>query len=71
MTGPFPAEARLLRAAEVTELLNISSSTLQSWRQGGSLEAVPLPKGGWRYPSTQPLIQRALEALGRCTAGVR
>lgn len=70
MTGPSQSQAvqaRLLTGAEVCELLNIAKSTLQPWRDAGALEAVPLPLGGWRYPSTQPLIQRALEALGRCT----
>jgi excisionase family DNA binding protein len=65
MTGPSPAEARLLTGAEVAQLLNIAKSTLQPWRESGELEAVPLPRGGWRYPSNQPTIQRALAALGR------
>lgn len=71
MTGPSPAPSRLMTAAEVCELLNISKSTVQPWRDAGLLEAVELPSGGWRYPSTQPAIQRALEALGRCTTVAR
>lgn len=65
MTGPSPDPARLLTGAEVCQLLNIASSTLQPWRESGELEAVPLPKGRWRYPSNQPTIARALAALGR------
>lgn len=58
-------------AAEVCALLNISKSTLANWRDAGDVEAVPLARGTWRYPSQQPLIQRALLALGMCTAAHR
>lgn len=67
MTGPSPVshvQPRLLTAADVCQLLNISKSTCNLWRDQGELEAVPIPRGGWRYPSTQAPIQRALEALG-------
>lgn len=71
VTGPSPAGARLLTAADVCQLLNISKSTIQAWRDAGALEAVPLPLGGWRYPSNQEPIRRALEALGRGTEVAR
>ena len=58
-------------AAEVCALLNISKSTLALWRDQGAVEALPLPSGSWRYPSGQPVIQRALTALGSCTVGHR
>jgi predicted site-specific integrase-resolvase len=66
MTGPSPAATpnQLLTGPEVCQLLNIGKSTLQPWREDGALVALELPKGGWRYPSNQPLIQRALELLG-------
>lgn len=68
MTGPSPAsDAQLLTAADVCQLLNITKSTVAYWRDQGELEAVPLPLGGWRYPSNQPPIQRALDALSRAT----
>lgn len=60
-----PDAARLMTAAEVCQLLNISKSTLAAWRDAGALEAVPLPMGTWRYPSSQETVQRALAALGR------
>lgn len=70
MTGLLPQPpAVLLTGAEVCQLLNIAKSTLAAWRASGDLDAVALPKGGWRYPSNQPLVQRALDALsGRCGA---
>lgn len=69
MTGPSPADVgRLLTASEVCQLLTVSKSTVAAWRAEGALEALPLPKGQWRYPSNQELIQRALQALGRCEA---
>lgn len=71
MTGPSPAAARMLTAADVCQLLNIGKSTVQAWRDTGALQAVPLPLGGWRYPSNQPLIASALQALGRGTEAAR
>lgn len=74
MTGPSPADharGQLLTALDVAQLLNISKSTVAAWRDAGELEAVPLPKGTWRYPSTQGPIQRALSALGRGTEPAR
>jgi len=68
MTGPSPAAMpQYLTGPEVCALLNIGKSTLQPWREDGALVALPLPKGRWRYPSNQPLIQRALELLSGCT----
>lgn len=68
MTGlPSASDAprpRLLTAADLCQLLNVSKSTVAYWRDRGELEAVPLPRGGWRYPSSQPAVQRALRALG-------
>jgi len=66
MTGPSPAVAVLLTGREVCQLLNISKSTLAAWRDAGELAAEPMPRGQWRYPSNQQLIQRVLQALGRC-----
>jgi hypothetical protein len=57
----------MLTGTEVCALLNIGSSTLQPWRDKGDLVALELPGGGWRYPSNQPLIQRALALLSGCT----
>lgn len=74
MTGLPPVEpdqARLLTGREVCQLLNISKSTLQPWRVSGLLVAHELPNGQWRYPEAQDAIQRALEALGRCTVVLR
>jgi hypothetical protein len=73
MTGQPPAPARLLRGSEVCALLNIGKSTLQPWREDGTLEFVELTPPGaarpaYRYPDTQPAIQRVLAALGRCEA---
>lgn len=72
MTGPSPEadaqdQAKLLKAADVCQLLNISKSTCNAWRDAGELAAVPMPGGTWRYPSNQEPIQRALDALGRGT----
>jgi len=57
----------LLTGAEVCQLLHISKSTLQPWREDGTLSAVPLGAGRarktWRYPKGQPTIQAALAAL--------
>lgn len=62
--SPVPAELpQLLTGHQVCQLLNIHRSTLAPWRDQGALEAVPLPNGGWRYPTGQPLIQRALAAV--------
>ena len=73
MTGPSPDPSRLLRGAEVCQLLNIAKSTLAPWRQAGQLEYVELTPPGaarpaYRYPAAQPAIQRVLAALSRCEA---
>lgn len=49
---------------QVCDLLHIHRSTLIPWRQSGALEALPLPRGGWRYPRDQRLILDALAAAG-------
>jgi hypothetical protein len=45
------------------DLLHISSSTLQTWRDRGLIDGHQLADGrSWRYPSRQPAIQDALAA---------
>lgn len=63
-------EPALMTAREVCTLLHISKSTLATWREAGDVVAHPLPRGGWRYPSDQPVITTALAALGRTPAQV-
>lgn len=61
-----PAEATyLMTGREVCDLLHISKSTLGEWRADGTLTGHPLPKGRWRYPADQPVIQDALAAVRR------
>lgn len=67
MTSTEPAVELpdLLTAAEVCQLLRISKSSVQVWRQDGLLRAHPLPNGHYRYPREQPAILDALRAAGR------
>jgi DNA-binding transcriptional MerR regulator len=52
-----------MTAEEVQDLLHISSSTLQAWRDRGLIHGHQLPDTrSWRYPSRQPAIQDALAA---------
>ena len=60
-------EPQLLTGREVCGLLHIGKTTLNEWRTAGDVTAVPLPRGGWRYPSNQPVIERALAALQRAS----
>lgn len=65
MSRPDSPNARLLRGSEVCSLLVIGKTTLKRWRDDSLISAVPLPNGEYRYPSTEPAIERALRALGR------
>lgn len=56
-------QPRMMTGPEVCGLLHIGKTTLNDWRDRGDVEAVPLPRRGWRYPSNQPVIERALAAL--------
>jgi predicted site-specific integrase-resolvase len=74
MTGPPepPVLPLLMTAEEVMDLLHISSSTLQTWRERGVIDGHQLADGrSWRYPSRQPAIQDALAAAYAYAGGAR
>ena len=57
-------DGELLHAGEVCALLHVSRSHLPNLRANGTLTAYKLhERGQWKYPSTQPALKRALEAL--------
>jgi predicted site-specific integrase-resolvase len=59
---------KMMTAAQVQDLLHVSKSTVNTWREQGYLEAVPTPTGGWRYPTGQTYLRQALDAVERLAA---
>jgi predicted site-specific integrase-resolvase len=61
---PTPNESYLMKPGEVMDLLRIGRTTLHEWRTRGDLDAIRhTPKGPWRYPASQGVIQAALAAV--------
>jgi hypothetical protein len=54
----------LMEAGEVCNLLHVSRAHLPNLRADGTLRGFQLtPKGNWKYPSQQPTLRAAREAL--------
>lgn len=66
MTRPHTV-THLLKGSEVRDLLHIGKSTLHDWRTRGEIHGIqhkPGPRHPWYYPADQPVIERALRAVG-------
>jgi predicted site-specific integrase-resolvase len=56
-------DGELLPARDVCSLLHIARSTLPLWRARGDLIAYKGRNSHWRYPSNQPTLVEARQAL--------
>lgn len=62
MTG---LETHLMKGAEVRDLLHIGKTTLHDWRVARRIYGIRHhDRGPWLYPADQPIIERALRAVG-------